>query len=277
MFFRVRTTLPDAPGALALLATRCGEAGVNILALQIYPDLGSVTDDLVIRTPDDWTAAAVVDLVGGAGGDEVSVSPCTTHDLLDQPAQWLAAARAVVADPDALPGLLRTLLGTRASWSATEQVRASSLEAIAEAVRERAVASAAPGQVLAALPDPTDSSAVDYDLSETGVVARIGRHAVGAAVLESPADGTCQATLEVAPAWRRLGIGRALLRRLASLAVTGGAEELVLRAPASDDGVAPMLAACGLRGRIRLTADGLFVHIGLAGVPPLERTDRPAR
>ena len=48
MFFRVRTSLTERPGALALLATRCGEAGLNIMGLQIFPDLGSVTDELVI-------------------------------------------------------------------------------------------------------------------------------------------------------------------------------------------------------------------------------------
>jgi hypothetical protein len=47
MFFRIRTRLPDAPGALAELARCLGDARVNILALQIYPDLGTVTDDLV--------------------------------------------------------------------------------------------------------------------------------------------------------------------------------------------------------------------------------------
>ena len=56
MYYRVRTKLADTPGALAVLAQHCGEAGVNILALQIYPELGSVTDDLVVETPDSWTA-----------------------------------------------------------------------------------------------------------------------------------------------------------------------------------------------------------------------------
>ncbi|MCW2868212.1 MAG: family N-acetyltransferase, partial [Marmoricola sp.] len=92
MFFRVRCTLTERPGALAELANRCGANGLNILGLQIFPDLGRVTDELVISAPDDWTARAVAELVGGAGGDEVSVEPCTTHDLIDQPTRWLHAA-----------------------------------------------------------------------------------------------------------------------------------------------------------------------------------------
>ncbi|MCW2818491.1 MAG: family N-acetyltransferase, partial [Marmoricola sp.] len=106
MFFRVRCTLTERPGALAELASLCGGSGLNILGLQIFPDLGRVTDELVISAPDDWTARADAELVGGAGGDEVSVAPCTTHDLIDQPTRWLHAAQDVIADPTALPRLL---------------------------------------------------------------------------------------------------------------------------------------------------------------------------
>src|SRR3569623_329569 len=94
VFYRIRTRLADSPGALARLAQHCGDAGVNILALQIHPELGAVTDDLVVETPAAWTAAAVVELVRGAGGDEVRVVPCATHDLVDQPTAWLRAAQA---------------------------------------------------------------------------------------------------------------------------------------------------------------------------------------
>ena len=130
MYFRVRTSLIERPGALALLATQCGEAGLNIMGLQIFPDLGSVTDELVINVPEYWTARAVAELVSGAGGDEVSVEPCTTHDLIDQPVRWLTAAQDVVADPALLPALLEKLLGPHPEkWSAAEHSRAASLRA----------------------------------------------------------------------------------------------------------------------------------------------------
>ena len=57
MLWRVRTTLPDRPGALAVLAQQCGAAGVNILGLQIFPGVEAVTDELVLRTPEDWGLA----------------------------------------------------------------------------------------------------------------------------------------------------------------------------------------------------------------------------
>jgi GNAT superfamily N-acetyltransferase len=175
----------------------------------------------------------------------------------------------VIDDPDALPALLTRLLGPRVSWSATEQVRAASLTAVAEAVQQ-----AAPAPV----PSSGEGAAVEYDVTDAGVVARIGRHPVGAATL-APAGSSEQreGSVEVAPAWRRLGIGRELLNRLSRLAVATGAEELVLLAPASDDGVVPLLAACGLRGRIRLSDAGLSVHVNLSGVRPLGETAGLAR
>lgn len=259
MFYRVRTRLADSPGALARLAQHCGDAQVNILALQIYPELGAVTDDLVVETPDSWSAAAVVELVSGAGGDEVSVVPCATHDLVDQPTAWLRAAMTVMEDPDSLPSALTGLLGPRVSWSATEQVRAEVLTGIADRGRSTAVPP----------PASAPTSVVEYDVTETGVLARIGQHVVGAGTLHAVVDGAVEAGLEVAPAWRRLGIGRQLLRQLCGLAVTHGAIEMVLLAPASEEGVVPVLAASGMRGRIRLTEHGLSVHVSLAGVRPI--------
>ena len=263
MFYRVRTRLADSPGALARLAQHCGDAKVNILALQIYPELGAVTDDLVVETPDSWSAARVVELVSGAGGDEVSVVPCATHDLVDQPTAWLRAAKTVMDDPASLPSALTGLLGPRVSWSATEQVRAEVLAEMADRGRGTADRAFAPS------PASASTSVVEYDATDSGVTARIGQHVVGAADLQAVVDGSVEAHLQVAPAWRRLGIGRQLLRRLSGLAAARGATELVLLAPASEEGVVPVLAASGMRGRIRLTEHGLRVHVSLAGVRPI--------
>lgn len=267
MFYRVRTRLADTPGALARLAQQCGDAGVNILALQIYPELGAVIDDLVVETPEDWTAAAVVDLVSGAGGDEVSVVPCATHDLVDQPTAWLRAAQAVLDEPESLPAALTGLLGPRVTWSATEQVRASVLSTIAERSRSSLPESSPPPASAAR------SAVVEYEARDQTVHARIGVHVVGAARLHAVVDGpngsAVEGSLEVAPAWRRLGIGRELLRQLCGLAAAQGVGELVLLAPPSEEGVVQVLAASGMRGRIKLTEAGLSVHVSLSGVRPI--------
>ncbi len=251
MFFRVRCSLTERPGALALLATRCGEAGLNILGLQIFPDLGRVTDELVINTPDTWTAGAVAELVSGAGGDEVSVEPCTTHDLIDQPTRWLTAAHDVIADPALLPTMLDKLLGPHPEkWSATEHSRAVALTALAESV----------GQPLT----QSGSAPVEYDETPSGLVARIGGHVVGVAAF-ALTEGH-ELTIEVAPAWRRLGIGSQLLTRAASQAAVHGADEIVVLAPADDEAFVTMVSNAGLRARIKMSDGLLQARITVTGV-----------
>lgn len=267
MFFRVRASLTERPGALALLATRCGEAGLNILGLQIFPDLGRVTDEMVISTPDTWTAGAVAELVSGAGGDEVSVEPCTTHDLIDQPTRWLTAAHDVVAEPTLLPALLEKLLGRHPEkWSASEHSRAAALTALAESVGDRSAQSA--------------SAPVEYDATPSGMVARIGGHVVGVAAT-TLTEGR-ELTIEVAPAWRRLGIGTQLLTRSASSAAAEGADEIVVLAPADDEGFLTMVSNAGLRARIRVSDGLLRATIVVTGIhrstapTPVPREDRSA-
>ena len=79
MLWRVRATLPDRPGELANLAQRCGEAGVNILALQIFPGIDDVTDEMVLRAPDGWQEADLQRLLGAGA----VVQPCTEEALAD--------------------------------------------------------------------------------------------------------------------------------------------------------------------------------------------------
>ena len=249
MFYRVRTSLHERPGALAVLAARCGEAGLNILGLQIFPDLGRVTDELVVSVPDAWTAAAVAELVSGAGGDEVSVEPCTTHDLIDQPTRWLAAAHDVVGSPELLPALLEKLLGPHPErWSATEHSRAEALRLLAERSIEGGLTAPA-----------SPSGAVAYETTGAGALARVGGHVVGAASFTGlGSSASVELGIEVAPAWRRLGIGTGLLVRALATAHDHGATEVVLLARAGDAAIVPWLSHAGLRPRLR-TSDGLLL------------------
>jgi len=254
MFYRIRTRLPDTPGALATLARCLGDEGVNILALQIYPDLGTVTDDLVVKVPEACSPNGLIALAESAGCSEVTVSVCSEQELQDQPTQWLAAVRRLIDDPSRVQSELTGLLGPRVSLSPTESVRAAALTDIAAAIGSPAT------------PLPTRNAEVAYDATSTRIRARVGSGVIGTAEFSQlfparPAEGT----IEVAPAWRRMGIGSQLLRRLCALAADAGAEELVLVAPADEAGVAPLLAATGMRGRIRLTANGLQVHLTLPG------------
>jgi GNAT superfamily N-acetyltransferase len=190
----------------------------------------------------------------------VSVVPCATHDLVDQPTAWLRAAKTVLDTPDALPAELTALLGARVSWSASEQVRAAALTEFAD--RARSAAGIPPTSA-------AGSAVVEYSVEQDAVLARIGVHVVGAGRLHALVDGVVEASMEVAPAWRRLGIGRQLLRQTCGLAAGRGATELMMLAPPTEEGVVPVLAAAGMRGRIRLTDQGLSVHVSLAGVRPI--------
>jgi len=70
----------------------------------------------------------------------------------------------------------------------------------------------------------------------------------------------------VAPAWRRLGIGTQLLTRAASQAATAGGDEIVLLAPAEDEGFVSMVCSAGLRARIKVKDGMLTARIVVTGV-----------
>ena len=114
MLWRVRTALPDRPGALAVLAQNCGAAGVNILGLQIFPDMGSVTDELVLRTPADWGSPEIGRLVELSGGRAISSTRCTEAALTDQPTRFVQASRAVLAQPASFPAVVAQLFDAEA-------------------------------------------------------------------------------------------------------------------------------------------------------------------
>lgn len=110
MLWRVRTTLADRPGSLAELARSCGAAKVNILGLQIFPEVTGVTDELVLRTPGGWTEARVAGLVESAGGADAAVSGCSEHALVDPPTRYLHAVRSLLHDREDPATVLAELL-----------------------------------------------------------------------------------------------------------------------------------------------------------------------
>jgi GNAT superfamily N-acetyltransferase len=107
-------------------------------------------------------------------------------------------------------------------------------------------------------------SAVEYDETASGLVARIGGHVVGVAAF-AMTEGR-ELTIEVAPAWRRLGIGTQLLTRAASQAAADGADEIVLLAPREDEGFVTMVCGAGLRARIKVSDGVLQARIVVTGI-----------
>ncbi len=302
MLWRVRTTLPDRPGALAALAQRCGTAGVNILGLQIFPGIGAVTDELVLRTPADWGRPELAELVEGSGGVAVSATPCTEAALGDQPTRYVQAARSILAQPASFPEIVAMLFDAEAEpatgptspvapvqdlmdmtvgdvqvqvrrtapFTATEHARGSALADLVTDVLDRgrlgALASA-PGRRVGAGTTP------EYVVRGDSISAVLDGTPVGVAVIRAAESGgepgVRPVTLRVDPAWQRRGIGTRLLVDAARLAHGLGADEIVLTTRADNQAVLPMVLAAGLRGRIRMAADVLTVRVAVRELKPL--------
>lgn len=279
MLWRVRTTLPDRPGALAALATACGEAGVNILGLQIFPGVEAVTDELVLSTPDDWTETEIAALVG----QPISAAPCTEAALLDQPTRYVQAARAMLTQPASFPEVAARLFDAEAGaadeqdvmsllvgdvqvqvsrdapFTATEHARGAALAELVSDVLARDHARPTPDRRMGGGVTP------EYVVNGAMVSALVDGVAVGLATVAI--DG--EVTLRVDAAWQRRGIGTRLLVDAARLANFRGIEEIVLTTRADNQAVLPMVMAAGLRGRIRMAGTALTVRIGVRDLKPL--------
>ena len=300
MLWRVRTSLPDRPGALAQIAASCGAAGVNILGLQIFPGIESVTDELVLRTPEGWDEARITALLEGAGGLAVVAMRCTEAALTDQPTRYVQAARTILALPASFPEVVARLFDAEsdpvaagadgrapeqdlmemtvgdvlvqvrrtAPFTATEHARGASLAELVSDVLARARDSAM---------SPSMSRRVgggatpEYVAEGDSVTALIDGVPVGLAVVQAEAGepGVRPVTLRVDPAWQRRGIGTRLLVDSARLATTLGADEVLLTTRSDNQAVLPMVMAAGLRGRIRMAADTLVVRVPVRDLKPL--------
>ncbi len=294
MLWRVRTTLPDRPGALAELAASCGESGVNILGLQIFPGVDRVTDELVLRTPADWELGDLAELVEHAGGTRVSVLPCTEAALTDQPTRYVLAARSILAQPAGFPEVVAQLFDAEADPAGSAlgpvqdvmdlvvgevavQVRRTSPFTATEHARGMALTELV-NDVLAVskhrpAPEPgrrvSGEGPPSFEEAGSAVIARVDGTVVGSVSWRADREGAWHLDLGVDPAWRRRGIGSRLLLEVARVARQGDAHEIVVRTAADNQAVLPLVLGTGLRGRIRMGSDDLTVRIPvhqLAGV-----------
>jgi GNAT superfamily N-acetyltransferase len=288
MLWRVRTTLPDRPGALALLAEQCGLAEINILGLQIFPGVEAVTDELVLRAPDEWGPERLAGLVEASGGTSVRVLPCTEAALTDQPTRYVQAARAIVDKPMSFPEVVARLFDAGAepaadgedavdvmeltvgevqvqirranAFTATEHARGSAIAGLVSDVMARAPREA---------PRPTDGRP-SYVVTGERVCAVVDGVAIGVATLSAPtADRSRPLTIDVELGWRRRGVGTRLLLDAGRLAQQLGADEMVLSTGSDNAAVLPMVLAAGLRGRIRMAGGELTVRVPVRDLRPL--------
>jgi ribosomal protein S18 acetylase RimI-like enzyme len=269
---------------------------VNILGLQIFPGVDSVTDELVLRTPEEWEPAQIGRLVANAGGVDVVAMPCSEDALADQATLYVQAARAVLERPMTFPEVVGRLFDARleavdgspgtddvmemtvgdvevqvrraAAFTATEHARGAAMAALVSDVLARA---ADPGVVAAGGGRRLGGGAPPAYLVEgDSVAARIDDVVVGRATLSGTDEpGVLAIGLGVDPGWQRRGIGTRLLVDVARLALARGADEILLTTRSDNQAALPMVLAAGLRGRIRMAGDQLTVRIAVRDLKPL--------
>jgi hypothetical protein len=109
--YLLRLVVPDRPGTLGAVATALGEAGVDIVSVDVLERTGGVAvDDVVVELPADRVPDSLITAVRSVPGVEVEAlrpyaGPLDTHrelDLLE------ALARAAVTPPE--PSLAAKLL-----------------------------------------------------------------------------------------------------------------------------------------------------------------------
>jgi len=109
--WRLRATIDDRPGFLAVLAASLALRSVNILSVQVHATPGAAVDEFVVDAPDEMTAEELLAAVERGRGRDAWVGPADAYGLVDPPTQILALAHRLVGDPDALGDVVREMLG----------------------------------------------------------------------------------------------------------------------------------------------------------------------
>jgi GNAT superfamily N-acetyltransferase len=119
--WRVRATVDDRPGYLAVLAASLALRSVNILSVQVHTTEAGAVDDFLIDAPDQLTAAELLAAVEKGRGRDAWISPADVHGLVDPPAQALGHAVRLIGSPENLGEALGSLLGCEVAWRPSRQ------------------------------------------------------------------------------------------------------------------------------------------------------------
>ncbi|MEE1768267.1 GNAT family N-acetyltransferase [Streptomyces sp. JV185] len=109
--WRMRTTVRDAPGSLAVLCGALARLRVDILTLQTHPLAQGTVDEFLLRAPASLPAQQLSRATSAAGGSSTWIERADTHDLVDAPTRVLGLATRTALDASELPLALRQLLG----------------------------------------------------------------------------------------------------------------------------------------------------------------------
>lgn len=96
--WRMRTTVRDAPGSLAVLCAALADRRVDILSLQTHPLAEGTVDEFLLRAPGELTGSELAGVVAAAGGVHTWTERADAHDLVDAPTRVLGLATRTALD-----------------------------------------------------------------------------------------------------------------------------------------------------------------------------------
>jgi GNAT superfamily N-acetyltransferase len=118
--WRVRATVVDKPGFLAVLAASLALRSVNILSVGVHITEAGAVDDFLVDAPDDLTEEQLLAAVARGRGRDAWVAPADAHRLVDSPTRALDLATWLVREPAAVGDALAELLDARVSYQPDE-------------------------------------------------------------------------------------------------------------------------------------------------------------
>ncbi len=109
--WRVRATVDDRPGFLAVLTASLALRKINILSIQVHATEAGAVDDLLVDAPDALSETELVAAIVKGRGRDPWVRRADAHGLVDTPTQLIGLAARVAREPEELAAALAQLLG----------------------------------------------------------------------------------------------------------------------------------------------------------------------
>jgi UTP:GlnB (protein PII) uridylyltransferase len=109
--WRIRATVDDRPGYLAVLTASLALKSVNILTVQVHTTEAGAVDEFLVDAPESFTRDELVEAVRRGRGRDTWVARSDARGLIDEPTRVLGLAARVAADPHELAHALDALLG----------------------------------------------------------------------------------------------------------------------------------------------------------------------
>jgi hypothetical protein len=108
--WRLRATVDDRPGFLAVLTASLALSKVNIVSVQVHGTEVGAVDDFLVDAPDALSEAELLAAVAKGHGRDAWVHRTEVSHLVDPPTEMAVAAARIVRDPEALESALATVL-----------------------------------------------------------------------------------------------------------------------------------------------------------------------